>query len=243
MKDRTQITRQWGCYPHFFLSFSFHLSYFIFYFMLGVNMSNNQTKFHLAFMTALVRELESRSAGLADKGINLIIHGRDPERLQKVAEELSKKVKVDIINAVLGNEAGRSKVVDLIHNAKPDLVVNDAGFGLSGDALTYDTSQQMDVMNVNANAVLEISLEAARTMRSENKKGVVLNVSSAAAFPIFPCMSVYSAAKAFVNQFSESFDEEMREHGIRILSACPGMVNTGFKSRAGGSSGPCVPIV
>src|SRR5205085_9209157 len=46
---------------------------------------------------------------------------------------------------------------------------------------------------------------------------------------------VYSAAKAFVNQFSQAFDFEMKKYGIRILTLCPGMVDTDFQTRAGGS--------
>lgn len=62
-----------------------------------------------------------------------------------------------------------------------------------------------------------------------------MNISSASAFYALPLMSMYAASKAFVNQFSLAFDEEMKPYGIRILTACPGMVDTHFRERAGGS--------
>ena len=64
---------------------------------------------------------------------------------------------------------------------------------------------------------------------------MILNVSSAAAFYVMPNMAVYAAAKAFVNQFSQSLDYEFKHVGVRVLTLCPGMVSTQFQGRAGGS--------
>jgi uncharacterized protein len=171
---------------------------------------------------------------LASRGINLIIHGRNIQKLNEIADALRQKVEVQIINADLSNLSERMSVIESIHEKTPDLVINNAGFGLYGEALTYETSEQLKMLEVNGNAVLQITLEAARTLISAKKQGVILNVSSAAAFSLFPCLSVYSATKAFVNQFSTSLDEETRSYGVRVLVSCPGMVATKFRSRAGG---------
>jgi len=195
------------------------------------------TQFSLALVTGSSSGIgEALSHLLADKGINLIIHGRDKDKLEKVAQELRQKVQVTIVQADLKQPEGRKKVVEIIHTMKPDLVVNNAGLGMYGEALSYETSASVDLLEVDGVAVLELSLEAARTLVSAGKKGVILNVSSAAAYPIFPLFAVYSASKAFVNQFSESFDEEMKPYGIRVLTACPGVVATNFRSRSGGKS-------
>ena len=61
-----------------------------------------------------------------------------------------------------------------------------------------------------------------------------MNISSAAAFQVFPYFSVYSASKAFVNQLSQSLDYELKPHGVRVLASCPGMVATQFRRRASG---------
>jgi short-subunit dehydrogenase len=169
---------------------------------------------------------------LAKNRIPLLITGRNQEKLTLLAEELKDQVEVEFFTAHLDQSRERSRVIEKIYKQVPNLVINNAGFGLYGQVLTHETKKQMEIFEVDAAAVLEISIEAARALISQGKPGVVLNVSSAAAFQTFPSFAVYSASKAFVNSFSQSFDEETKQYGVRILAACPGMVDTGFRERA-----------
>lgn len=173
---------------------------------------------------------------LASKGVSLMITGRRVERLDMLAQELQPQVPVMAFTADLATLQGRQCVIDKIHEYQPDLIVNNAGFGIYGEAIGCSTHEELEIAEVNALAVLEITLEAARTMVKAGKKGTVLNVSSAAAFQVFPMLAVYSASKAFVNQLSESLDFELRHYGVRVLAACPGMVDTAFRSRASGKT-------
>lgn len=194
-------------------------------------------KFTLALVTGASSGIgEAVARLLAEKGIDLIIHGRDGDSLDRIAEELSKKVQVDIVKADLAVVSERKKVIDIIHQRVPDLVVNNAGFGLFGDALTFETKQLMQMLEVNGNAVLEMTLEAARSLISAGKKGVIMNVSSSASEfpPVTPGLSVYCASKSFVSFFSQSFDAEVSPYGVRVLASCPGLIGTNFRSRAGG---------
>lgn len=194
----------------------------------------NKSSFSLALITGASSGIgESLARLLASKKINLMICGRNEERLKKLMDELSTQVAVSCLVADVGEEAGRKKIVEAIHGKAPDLFINNAGYGFYGDALTAETKEMAKLMEVNGMAVLEFTLEAARTLISQQKGGVIVNVSSAAAFQIFPQFAVYAASKAFVNSFTESFDEEVRGHGIRVLAACPGMVATNFRRHAG----------
>lgn len=168
----------------------------------------------------------------ADRGINLIIVARSTDKLESMAKELGEKVKVEVCSADLADRTQRKPVIEKIRERVPDLVVNNAGWGYYGEALTFETQESMNMLEVDVAAVLELSLEAARTLVTHQKPGVIMNVSSVSAFQVFPCLSVYAASKAFLNLFSESFDEEMRSYGIRVLATCPGMVDTGFRLRA-----------
>jgi short-subunit dehydrogenase len=171
---------------------------------------------------------------LAGKGIPLIISGRNAVELEGLKAKLSHLVKVESIRLDLSLIEDRQALTQMIHVHRPDLVINNAGLGLYGEALTHRTEEQANILEVNAKAVLEISLEAARTLISNKKNGVILNVSSAAALHSAPLMAVYAATKAFVNQFSQAFDMETKPYGVRICTLCPGMVATQFQSRAGG---------
>lgn len=196
-----------------------------------------KTLFSLAFVTGASAGIGAElSRLLARQGIPLVLTGRDQDRLQAIADELKQQVPVTAIAGDLANPADRKCLVAKIHENLPDLVVNNAGFGLYGEVLTYETQEQMGIVDVNVDAVLELTLEAARALRSAKKKGVILNVSSVAGYLVFPGLTVYAASKAFVTQVSQGLDEELVPYGIRVLTACPGAVHTSFRSRAAGAS-------
>lgn len=173
---------------------------------------------------------------LAGKGLNLLLVGRNQDQLQLLKDQLSKQVAVEFFQVDLAQAEGRQAIISILHKRAPDIVINNAGFGLYGNALTYPTQEQIDILEVNGRAVLEFTLEAARTLVSKEKKGVILNVSSAASFQVFPSMAVYAASKAFVTNFSRAFDFEVKRYGVRVLTICPGVVATNFQKRAGSIS-------
>lgn len=170
---------------------------------------------------------------LASKGISLIITGRDEKRLLDLARELP--VEVQTIAADLAKPNDRTIVVAAIRQRKPQLVINNAGLGIYGLSVERDIQQQTYITELNVCALQELTLEAAKTLKEAGLPGVILNVSSAAAFQVFPYFAVYSSTKAFVNQLSLSLDYELRPFNIRVLAACPGVVATNFRKRSGGT--------
>lgn len=171
---------------------------------------------------------------LADKGIDLVVVARSEDKLLALRDKLAGKVDVTVVAADLADKAERRTVVEAIYHQRPDLLINNAGWGYYGEVLTLETEASLNVVEVNIAALTELAIEGARSMVSSGQKGVVMNISSAGGFQVFPCFSVYVASKAYVNLFSESFDEEMRPYGVRVLASCPGMVDTNFRTRASG---------
>ncbi|HSW85872.1 MAG TPA: SDR family NAD(P)-dependent oxidoreductase [Rhabdochlamydiaceae bacterium] len=193
----------------------------------------NQLRFQLALVTGASSGLgKALCELLAAEKIALIIAGRNQEQLAKLASTLSNYVPVQICVCDLSIKEDRHTLIDVIHHSKPDLVINNAGFGLYGNVLDHPTSDQMEILEVNGNALMEIAIEAARTLAAAKMKGTILNVSSAASFFVYPGFSVYAASKTFVNQFSRAFDAELAPSGIRVLAACPGQIATNFRLRA-----------
>ena len=189
--------------------------------------------FQKAFVTGASSGIGEALAKLfAEKGISLTIHGRDALKLEALADELRTLVPVETILGDLTKSEDRAKLIEAIHHGVPDLLVNNAGMGLYGEALSYSTQEQMGMFKLNSEAVLELTLEGARTLASHRKDGVILNVSSVVGFIPIPYVAIYSASKAFVTHFSESLDEELRLRGIRVLTSCPGVVRTNFQKRA-----------
>lgn len=125
-------------------------------------------------------------------------------------------------------------VIDHIWKKKADLVVNAAGFGLYGNAAEISLDRQMEMVSVNCQALMEITLESVKLLLKEGRCGTILNVSSLASHFPAPGMAVYGATKAFVTSFSQAVDFEVQKRGVRVLVSCPGMVETRFASRAAG---------
>ena len=166
---------------------------------------------------------------LSSKGYALILTGRNPQRLEKIAQEVKakKSVMADLLNPLQ-----RKEIVTIIREQLPDLLVNNAGFGLYGDALSIPVSDQLSILEVNAAAPLELTLEAVRAWASIEKKGIVMNISSTAGEHPCPGMSVYGASKAFLTHVSNGLNTELNSKGIFVLVSCPGMVATNFASNA-----------
>lgn len=197
------------------------------------SMHKRRDQFSLAFVTGASSGIgEALARLLAQHGIPLLLSARDPARLQAVAEELGNHVPVTMLIADLSTEEGRKGLLDKVRDLKPDLVVNNAGFGLYGKAITHETTENLEMINLNIGALLELTLESAKTLIAAKKKGVILNVSSASDQLVFPGIAIYAATKGFVTQVSQSLDVEFEPDGIRVLAACPGVVRTGFRKRA-----------
>jgi hypothetical protein len=114
---------------------------------------------------------------------------------------------------------------------EPDIVVNNAGFGLLGDASRLDRGEQLAMIDLNVRALTDLSL--AFTDALVRHRGGILNVGSVASFLPGPGMAVYYASKAYVLSFSEALHQELAPRGVRVTVLCPGPVPTEFQARAG----------
>jgi uncharacterized protein len=79
----------------------------------------------------------------------------------------------------------------------PEILVNNAGFGLAGEAARLDPTEQLAIVDLNIRAVVEITLCFLPAIRAA--RGKILNVASVAAyFPGGPGMAAYYASKSFI---------------------------------------------
>lgn len=169
---------------------------------------------------------------LAERGIELILHGRDPVSLLNVYNQVSQKTKAKLCKADLSSFDGLQTVLTVLQKDFPDTVINNAGFGLYGDLISHGPQETQEMIAANCASVVTISQHIAYWWKEQGMKGTILNVSSALSFLPSPGAAVYGATKAFVTSFSQGLDVEMQSHGIRVLCSCPGRVATHFATRA-----------
>ncbi len=192
-------------------------------------------KFRLALLTGATGGLGNALAqALAKKKIPLFLTATKQDALKELAEQLRSETEVEYCAADLSLPSSREEILEFIRKRAPDLVINNAGFGLYGECLSHPNASHNKLAEVNAIAVMEITLEAARALTLKQMKGTILNVSSAAGFFSMPYHSSYCASKAFVNQFTCAFAKEVEPYGVRVLVSCPGQIATPFRIRASG---------
>ena len=118
-------------------------------------------------------------------------------------------------------------------------MVNNAGFGLVGNAAALDRDEQLAMIDLNVRALTDLSLAFVDSLARH--RGGILNVGSVAGFLPGPGMAVYYATKAYVLSFSEALHSELKSRGVRVTVLCPGPVPTEFAARAGIKGGSLAP--
>lgn len=172
---------------------------------------------------------------LAADGYDLELVARDRERLETVAGQLRSAhgVQVEPIVADLSTEEGRERVADTVANGQSvDLLVNNAGLSLNTPFLRSTPEKEAQLLSVNVQAVMRLTLAALPGM-VERRHGGVVNVSSVSGFGAAMPGSTYPASKAWVTNFSESVGLSVAPFGVRVMALCPGYVRTEFHQRAG----------
>lgn len=174
---------------------------------------------------------EAMARQLAADGTDLVVVARDEARLRALASELGED-RVELLVADLA-DAGALAGVEARLGADPaiDLLVNNAGFGFTGDFVELDIERECAVLAVNVEAVMRLSHAAGAAMRPLGRGGI-LNVSSIAGEVPAPNNATYGATKAFVTRFSEALHLELRDSGVHVSALLPGFTRTEFQTRA-----------
>jgi len=173
---------------------------------------------------------------LAEEGYSLILVARKEDELNRVRGVINGKhpVPITVISADLTEYRACDALGEELtsRGAVPTLVINNAGFGLAGQAANLDRETQLNMVDLNVRVLTYLTLRYLPQMVA-NRRGGIINVASVAAFMPGPNMAVYFATKAYVVALTDAVAEEVRDSNVTVMSLCPGPVDTGFQARAG----------
>jgi len=170
---------------------------------------------------------------LARSGFNLIICSRSNEDLDRIKDELCRGNAIEVITVAtdLGDHHNTTKLLQACDDYSPGLIVASAGFGTSGKFQYSKLENEIDMLNVNCLAPLQICHWAAQKKNSSKRRAVVL-LSSIVAFQGVPSAAHYSATKAYIQSLAEGLSGDFSSLGIDIVAAAPGPVRSKFAERA-----------
>jgi uncharacterized protein len=171
----------------------------------------------------------------AANGHRVVLVARRADRLAALAGEISAGGGATpiVIPCDLEQSDAGDKIAAVLTAAgvEVEYLVNNAGYGLFGNAIERDRAEQLGIIAVNIRALTDLSLRFSEHLIRH--RGGILNVGSVAGFLPGPGMAVYYASKAYVLSFTEALRQELAPRGVRVTVLCPGPVPSEFQERAG----------
>ena len=165
----------------------------------------------------------------AQRDCDLVLVSRDMEKLENLKSELTKNynISVDTFSVDLSEHNSAERLMDYTKEIEIDILINNAGVGVYGELIKSDTHQVDAMLTLNISSLVGLTYFFAKKMTT-NRKGKILNIASTAAFQPVPNFAAYAASKAFVLNFTEAINLELKPSGVTASVLCPGATATNF---------------
>lgn len=171
---------------------------------------------------------KATALAFAKAGIDVALVSRSQDKLEAVAtaaREAGVQAKAYVLD-LAKLEQVKAEIAAIAADFAPiDIVVNNAGIGYTNSLIETPLSDWQQVIDINLTSVFQCILGILPLMR-EQQRGTIINVASIAGQQPFPGWGAYSVSKAGLIALSKTLAAEERSHGIRVVSICPGAVNT-----------------
>lgn len=171
---------------------------------------------------------EAYARALAARGFDLILVARRKDRLESLRDALqaSHGVSVRILAADLSDPA-EARTIERAVAGEPNLevLVNNAGFGLTGRYDRVDRDRQAAMIEIHVTVPALLTRAALPAMIARGK-GAIVNVASIIPYFALPGNVGYSATKSFLIAFTRTLRDDLAGTGVRVQALCPGFTHT-----------------
>ena len=152
---------------------------------------------------------------LSEKGYKVYGTSRNPKELERFNFEL---IALDVLNVET-----IEKATDFIikKEGRLDVLVNNAGMGITGPVEDTPTEEMRAVFNTNFFGAIDVMKAVLPQMRKQNS-GTIINVTSIAGYMGLPFRGLYSATKGALELITEATRMEVKSFGINIVNVAPG---------------------
>jgi uncharacterized protein len=175
----------------------------------------------------------------AAAGHNVMVVARSASNVVAAADALMRKYQIVAVGlAVDVTRADAALAIDqalIDADGYCDVLINNAGMGLSGDFMDATPDDIDQVLQLNIAALTRLTRHFLPAMRARGRGGI-LNVSSLAALTPGPYQAVYYASKAYVLSLTEALAHEVAGQGVTMSALVPGATDTAFHRRMGATS-------
>jgi short-subunit dehydrogenase len=172
---------------------------------------------------------------LASRKTDLLLVARNEELLRSLSEKIRNEYGVNChyLSLDLSAPHAPQQVYNWCRSNGYDvnILVNNAGYGLSGAFDKYSLEDHLNMMQLNMNVVVEMTYHFLPDLK-KHPRAYILNIASSAAYQAVPFLSAYAASKSFVLQFSRGLHLELKGTTVSVTCVSPGATDTSFVDRA-----------
>ena len=168
----------------------------------------------------------------------LVLASRTKSELEKVASEVKAKgAEALAVPTDLTKEGEVNKLVEIATDSfgRIDILINNAGIGINAKVVDMRTEDFESLFDVNVKGVFFCTRAVLPNMIKQ-RDGVIVNISSLAGRNAISGGAAYCATKWALIGFARSLILEVRQHNIRVITVCPGSVDTSFSHVIGKKS-------
>ncbi len=171
---------------------------------------------------------KATALAFAKAGIDVALVSRSQDKLEAIAttaREAGVNAKAYVLDLAKLEQVKAGIEAIATDFAPIDILVNNAGMGYTNPLSATPLSDWQQVIDLNLTSVFQCILGILPAMRNQ-QRGTIINVASIAGQLPFPTWGAYNVSKAGLIALSKTLAQEERSHGIRVVTICPGAVNT-----------------